>query len=445
MSLVSKIASKPILFYLKYAAKLQLLKHASNIIGITGSAGKSSTRNAIVAVLQNSKNLKVSYKANSESGIPLNILELSPNNYSIFDWLRLLVRIPITLVTTWPKHEVYVVEMGIDSPKSPKNMGYLLSIVKPSIGVFLNVAPVHAQNFDYLVHATNNDEREKQIKQLIANEKGRLITALPKDGVAVLNGDDALVREFATQTNARVVTFGSQNTNTVWFDQVKQTLDGTSIRFHFQNQSATLHLKSYLLPKHFASTFAAAIAIGLNFGQSLSESVEHLKNNFALPPGRSSLLPGIKGSILLDSSYNASTQPTIEALELIASLNPGHSMAILGDLREVGRLSKSQHLKVAAACLKTTQFIFLVGNDMKKYVLPYLQKHGHQVSWHETALSAAKACEQKLSVGDVVLIKGSQNTLFLETAVTHLLRHKHTAHKVLCRQSKFWDNVRNNR
>jgi UDP-N-acetylmuramyl pentapeptide synthase len=109
----------------------------------------------------------------------------------------------------------------------------------------------------------------------------------------------------------------------------------------------------------------------------------------------------------------------------------------------MGLSSEHEHVQVAKACLKTTKAVFLVGSLMKEYVLPYLRKHNHEVSWHASALEAAKACERMLIVGDLVLIKGSQNTIFLETATEYLMRHKDKAQTLLCRQTTFWQQVRN--
>ena len=108
-----RIISRILLEYFRILAKIELKKYAPDIIGITGSAGKTSCRNAVYAILKEKYQTKVSYKANSESGIPLNILGLNPRNYSIFDWLRLAFLAPIQLLIHWEPHHKYIVEMGI--------------------------------------------------------------------------------------------------------------------------------------------------------------------------------------------------------------------------------------------------------------------------------------------------------------------------------------------
>ena len=133
-----------VLYYLKFFAKLSLVFHRPKIIGITGSVGKSSCRNAVYSILRAKfKNkVKVIKKGNSETGVPLGILGLEIKDYSFLGWLKVLTRVPFGLLYL-RKTEYLVIEMGIDSPSAPKNMQYLLSIVKPDISVFLNVHPVH--------------------------------------------------------------------------------------------------------------------------------------------------------------------------------------------------------------------------------------------------------------------------------------------------------------
>src|SRR3990167_7778197 len=131
-----------VLYYLRFLAKIALFLNRPQVIGITGSAGKSSTRNAVFAVLKNNFKTKMIVKGNSESGIPLGILGLAPKDYSKIDWLRMILLAPFGLFHLLGT-KYLVVEMGIDEPDPPKNMEYLLTVVKPQIAIFINVHPVH--------------------------------------------------------------------------------------------------------------------------------------------------------------------------------------------------------------------------------------------------------------------------------------------------------------
>src|SRR3989344_4260216 len=290
-----------VLRYLRFFAKLQLRKISPDIIGVTGSVGKTTTTLAIGAILASKYKTKVCAGVNSESGIPLNILGLKLTNYSAWDWLRVMLLAPVMLVINWRRYEKYVVEMGVDEPETPKNMGYLLTIVRPRVGVFLNVAAVHTQQFGSV--------------QAIAREKGKLIAQLPGNGVAVLNQNDPLVWQWAEKIKAKVVPF----------------------------------------------TDDAAMAVGKVFG--ISKKVE-----FKSAPGRMSVIPGIKNSLIIDSSYNASRESMFKALEVLASYKDKRRVAALGDMRELGELAETEHKAVAEKAKSIADVIVTVGPLMKQYL-----------------------------------------------------------------------------
>lgn len=436
---------RALLSYLRLNAKLQLKKTNPDIIGITGTAGKTSTLYATGTVLKSKYKVKISTKANSEWGLPVNILGFKPYRFSspTIDWLQIALRAPLKLAFYWPKYQKYVAEMGVDSPYPPQNMNYLLTLLKPTTGVFLNVEPMHSQPFDHLVDEIDPHKRRQAIREVIAAEKGKLIESLPPTGTAILNSDDDLVIGFSKKTKAKVVTFGHKNPADVKVETIKQSLAGTKIGFEYQGQKADLNLRHYLLPDHYALSFAAAIAVGASHGINLKSALKNLEKNFDLPPGRSSLFKGVKGSVILDSSYNASAKPTIDSLNLLARLNAGRTYAILGDMRELGLESQTEHERVIESAAQTCTGLYLIGPEMKQYALPKLhQLNYNTVSWFETGIEAAADLKTRLRPGDMVLVKGSQNTLFLETAVEALLSNPKRDRKKLCRRGKFWNKKR---
>ena len=451
---MKSVFSSLVLAYLRILAKLQLKKNNPLIIGITGTAGKTSCRNAVAAVLKPHFQIKVSYKANSETGIPLNILGLTAKDYSWIDWLRLIVLAPVKLLINWKQFNIYVAEMAIDSPFPPKNMGYLLKIIQPQIGIFLNAKPMHSLEFDQLVSAADEQERTKQITRLIAQEKGRLIAQLPKSGLAVLNQDDINVYSAKNQTQAKVCTFGRAGNADIQIKQHQVSLSGTSFKFELAKRTGVenkqsvnqtegvLNFEHYLLPTHYAYTFAAAAAVGLAQDLSLNQCLTALQQNFELPPGRSSLIKGINDSFILDSSYNASAQPVIDALELINQIAPGRKLALLGDIRELGQESKPEHEATARTAADICQLVVLVGPLMKQHALPILQTANTRVRWFERADQAADFLKSQLQTDDLLLVKGSQNTLLLEIAVKELMAHPEKAEQLLCRRGKYWEQRR---
>lgn len=440
-----------VLYYLRFFARLQLRKKLfDHIIGITGSAGKSSTRNAIHTVLSSKFRVKTSFKANSESGIPLNILGLSMHDYSLADWLRVCLLAPWQLLTNWQRFDYYLVEMGIDSPEPPKNMGYLLSVIQPDSGVFLGANINHGFAFDHLVSEADLKKRRTQIIRAIAAEKGKLIAGLPPTGRAYLNLDDTNVAWVGEQTGAQLRSFGSQKTYDLQFLELEHQLDRGEVQstftFAYQRSKSqekfNLQIKNFLLAKHYAYSLAPAILIGLDAGLKLAEIKQSLEQNFHLPAGRASTIPGINQSTIIDSSYNASAMA--DMIELAGALpNTGRKIALLGDLRELGDLTESTHQDIAELAAKHFRHIYLVGEAMQKFALPILsQKTGLKVEHFTKAGEAGQAIAAQLQKGDLVLVKGSQNTIFLEEAVKAMMLEPSKASKLLCRQSQWWLKVK---
>ncbi|MEA2056357.1 MAG: Mur ligase family protein [Patescibacteria group bacterium] len=440
---MKKILSTFFLTYLRWLAKIQLLKNQSLVIGITGTAGKTSARNAVAAILKNEYQIKVSYKANSETGIPLNLLGLTAHDYSLKDWLRLCLLAPIKLLTNWGKYQIYVVEMAIDSPLPPKNMDYLLKIIQPDIGIFLNAKPMHSLGFDQLLDDTvQGKDRREQITQLIAQEKGKLITQLPQKGLAVLNFDDANVKKFTKQTRAEVIGFGHDQSAQVKFTKYQPSLKGTKFTFEFNQEKQAVNFDKYLLPRHYGQTFAAGIAVGVKLDISFKQCLANLKNNFKLPPGRSSLISAVKQAMILDSSYNSSAQPTLDSLELLNQVALKRKLALLGDMRELGQVAKPEHELVALKAAQTCDLVVMVGPLTKKYIVPILEKNNVEHYHCQNTYQAAKILKEKLEKDDLLLVKGSQNTLLLEIAVERLMKDKTQVEELLCRRGKYWDQKR---
>lgn len=387
---MKKQLSLAILYYLRFLAKIQLAKIKPVIIGVTGSAGKSSCVAAIETILKSKFRVKTTAGANSESGIPLSILDLKMTDYSPLDWLRVILLAPLSLIRN-TKYKILVCEMGIDELVWPKNMEYLLTIVRPKIGVFLNVLPVHTLQM-------------KSVEN-IAAEKGKLIASLPPDGTAVVNRDD--------------------------------------LRTHIKTAAKTVYFSGDFL--------SAAKVVGRVFGISLATSNQQLATSFIRPPGRWSIFPGINGSILIDSSYNASPVPMLSALGLLkkeqffkrtvllkkSPFAIRRRIAVLGDMRELGDLEKAEHQKVATVAYELTDKVITVGPLTKKY----FPQNPKLLAQFNSSYQAGEFLQTFLQPGDLVLFKGSQNTIFLETAVEMCLKNKADAAK-LCRPGRFWDKQR---
>ncbi len=439
-----------VLSYLRLFARLALTFNKPKIIGITGSVGKSSARNAIYAVLKDAYPTKVIEKGNSETGIPLGILGLSPIDYTPFDWLRLLFLSPFSIF--YLKGTKYlVVEMGIDDPYPPKNMSYLLTIVKPDIAVFLNVCPVHTMQFEKTLKDKNIVDPNKKMNFLlekIAEEKGKIVS---QSGckVAIYNRDDPNVCTQITSVNdnlkPKLLSFGQSKENDISYAGYEAELEGTRFEYHLKSDKITFQIKKYLLPKEYREIFAAAILAGVAVGLKPDKIAKALEKNFNLPKSRSSLFEGINNSIIVDSSYNASRAPVIAFLKMIYELKNKKNrpmVFIFGDMRELGEEAESEHRFVVNEIIKGVDYLYCVGPLTKKYVVDYLKQNREkskikEIKWFATAVAAGKYLQNNLPPNSLVLVKGSQNQIFLEEVIKFILKNEKDKIN-LCRQDKFW-------
>lgn len=439
------------LWYLRIAARIQLFKIKPKIIALTGSAGKTSLRNAIFSVLKDNFKCKQSIKANSETGIPLDLLDLYPRDYSWLDWLRLSLLIPWQLLFNWQKYDYYIVELGVDDPFPPKNMGYLLSFIKPDISIFLNVSLVHTMQFEKLIKQDKKfksiDDKRRFLVRAIAKEKGRIITTLGKNKIGIINADDPLVLAEARKSKAKIYYFGRKRGMRI--KGYKISSGGTSFKYQHQDRRVSLKL-SYLLPEYYSYTFGAALLSGKILGLSLKQAVDAIEKNFIIPPGRMGLFKGIKNTTIIDSSYNASEVSTLGALDLLNKAGKQkEKIFVFGDMRELGTQAKIEHQQVAKKVLKVVDRLILIGPLTKKHVLPLVSSKIRysivpdkiNTKWFKNSWLVGDWLKKNLKGGEIILIKGSQNTIFTEIVVEALLANKKDKSK-LCRRGRFWDRQR---
>lgn len=430
-----------VLAYLRFWAKLQLSKNPrAVIIGVTGSAGKTSTRLAIVQILKNRGVVKHSVHANSESGIPLNILGLSLKTYSVLDWLRIMIQAPLRYFFWKEKYDYYVVEMGIDSPLPPKNMAYLLTIVRPDIAVVLGASHVHTETFDPLVKDTDPKRRASKLVDLIASYKMLLARSVSPDGASIINADNSAIAPYIKEVKSRLLTFGNNKSSSLRI--VKSTLSrrGFSATYEYQKVTGTLILPDIFGPE-YASTFAAAIGVALALGIPLKQAIANL-STYRAPAGRLRIFSGIKGTHIIDSSYNASPETVNSALTTLDAVAPRSShLVILGDMRELGSLAKSSHQKLAKKLALRNDIYVLYGEMMSKYVAPSLMRE-KKVVYNPQSMQELIAVVKKLLKPNMwILVKGSQNKILLERAVESILENKDDINH-LARRGSYWDKIR---
>jgi UDP-N-acetylmuramoyl-tripeptide--D-alanyl-D-alanine ligase len=430
---MKQLFGRIILEYLRFFAKIKLRRINPKIIGVTGSVGKTSAIHGLHTVISKKYKTKTTWKGNSESGIPLEILNIKLKDFSFMSWIRACVVAPMKAFDD-ESYEVLIVEMGVDAPTEPKNMEYLLKIISPDIGIILNVSAVHTAAFHGNVDA-------------IAKEKGLLVTRLNESKTAIVNGDEHVLQEIQKDIQAEKLLFGRGKNAALRFTGYALNKFSTRFTFEAEGKLYTLKFNDRIFFEEYGYIFAAILLGAWKLDIPFAEAIQILEKEYRLPAGRLSVLKGEKQSTILDSSYNASPAAVAAVLNLVKNIHvSGKKILVLGDMRELGVLEEEKHKEIGVFATQSGEYIILVGPSMKRYALPAIFATGFPKD-HVFSFDAAKDVGQFiikhiLKRNDFLVVKGSQNTIFLETVVYDLMKEKNKAHELLCRQSQYWQQVR---
>ncbi|MFA6215928.1 MAG: UDP-N-acetylmuramoyl-tripeptide--D-alanyl-D-alanine ligase [Patescibacteria group bacterium] len=434
---MKKIAKKLLKKWLRFLAAAILDKYQPQVIAITGSVGKTSTKEAIYTVLAGAYNVRRSLKNyNNEIGTPLTIIGAEPGGRSLLKWFLVFWQAGRLLVFKDKNYpNILILEMGADHPGDIK---YLTGFVPIKVGVVTAVAPVHLEFFDTLPD--------------VAKEKGLLVKALPKTGYAVLNGDDRLVYAMKEITNAKVMTFGFAPQADVLATGVAvshevdykdiSTIQGISFKLNYQGKVMPVLLPR-VLGEHLVYTALAAIAVGLIYELNLHTIIESLKN-FEPPKGRMHLISGIKETLIIDDTYNSSPLAAKKALYQLGQLNldkHNKKYAVLGDMLELGKITEQAHQEIGAAVKQyKIDYLITVGERSRDMVRGAIKAGMPKDKCFnfQTSLAAGKFLQNRIASGDLILVKGSQG-MRMEKAVKELMAEPQKAAELLVRQGKEWE------
>ncbi|MDH5508480.1 MAG: UDP-N-acetylmuramoyl-tripeptide--D-alanyl-D-alanine ligase, partial [Anaerolineae bacterium] len=347
------------------------------ITGITGSVGKSTTKEVAAEVLSRRySTLKNTGNLNNEIGLPLTILGLRRD------------------------HQRAVLEMGFYVPGEIK---FLCDIALPHVGMLTNIGTVHAER--------TGSQAE------IARGKAELVEALPPEGVAILNYDDPLVRPMAQQTQAKVLFYGLTAEADLWADEVQgMGLDGIRFRLHYAKE--TFHLRVPMIGRHSVHTALRAAALGLVEGLSWQEIFEGLR--FSQTQLRLVSVFAPNGALLLDDTYNASPQSTLAAINLLDELE-GRKIAVLGDMLELGPYERQGHEMVGIRAAAVADELVTVGERARM-----ISAAARNAGLPDTAITelqdtqaAIDFLRDRLQKDDIMLVKGSRG-MHMDTIVPSL-------------------------
>jgi UDP-N-acetylmuramoyl-tripeptide--D-alanyl-D-alanine ligase len=283
----------------------------------------------------------------------------------------------------------------------------------------------------------------------IAEEKETLVRALAAHGCAVLNADDPRVISMRAVIKAKIITFGFSATADVRATSVEFLRDPMTLAVQGLRVMAVSgpHQISFdllgVLGKGHVRAALSALAVARALGLPLAVAAAALAT-YAPPPSRLRLIPGIKNTVLIDDSYNASPAAMFDALEVLKEypVPTGRKrIALLGDMRELGDFTDKAHEEVGERVAKDNVDLFVAVGEAMHGALEAAKRAGMSEDhcFHLTdAVSAGRFLQERIRPGDVILIKGSQNTIRLERAVKELMAEPERAAELICRQGKEW-------
>ncbi len=347
------------------------------VVGITGSVAKTSTKEAVAAVLGTQRRVLANRgNENNEVGLPLTLLRLTP------------------------AVQVAVLEMGM---YVAGDIAQLAALAEPAIGVVTAVRGVHLERAGSLA--------------TIELEKGRLVEALPTNGTAVLNADDPRVLALRARTAATVVTYGFDAAADVRAEAVTSR-GAAGMAYRLATRDVDMIIETPVLGRHNVHNALAAAAVGLAAGLPVEAIIVGLARPWGAPH-RTTLIDAGPWRIL-DDTYNAGPDSMAAALALLAEL-PGRHVAVLGEMLELGEAGPAAHRAVGAAAAGAADVLIAVGAGGAEIAAGARAAGmaGAALDHVPDAVAAAARALERLQAGDTILVKGSRGVA-LETVVEAL-------------------------
>jgi UDP-N-acetylmuramoyl-tripeptide--D-alanyl-D-alanine ligase len=403
-------------------------KYRPQVVMITGSVGKTSTKDAVACALTDHFYLRASEKSyNTEFGVPLTIFGAKNPWTNLFRWISVLEEALITLL--FPNHypKLLVLEVGADRPG---DLARILRIATPDAVVVTRLpeVPVHVE-----AYAT---------PQAVRDEEFAPAYALTAGAPLVIPSDDAYAKDMASRLFASVTTFGFSEESdvrivdeTIWEEEgrilgMKATLISENVRYELSVRRA-LGRPQLLAP-------AAAFALSRSLKLPVAVTLNSL-TSYTPPPGRGRLLAGKHDSLLIDDSYNASPDAVLQSLATLALLKgKRRRIAVLGDMLELGRYSAHEHAHIGEEVRMSADLLVTVGIRARA-----IGEAAKACGMEETTVSSFTCAEDAgeylsnlIEKGDAVLVKGSQSVR-MERIMKVLLKNPEDA-AMLVRQEPEW-------
>jgi len=416
---------------LEWEAKLVLRKYKPKIIAVTGNVGKTSVKEAIYTVLKSKYKVRKSEKSyNSEFGVPLTIINRPTAWNSVSGWLSNIFEGLALIIFPNRYPDWLILEVGADRPG---DIAKTAKWLKPDVAIITRLpdVPVHVEFFP-------------SVEELVA-EKMSLAKAVSPDGLVILNGDDQRIMALKDSIKAPVVTYGFNEgvevrafAESSLYDEDKEILAGLAYKIAYAGETYEAKIKG-ALGKHHVYTTLAAFTVAVKQGLKPAEAVEALAS-YVTPPGRMRIIPGLKGSTIIDDSYNASPAAMEAGLETVAEAdNTKRKFAVLGDMLELGEHTIEAHKTLGRFAVGKVDQLILIGLR-SKFIAEGALEAGmdrENILHFSDAREAGLYLQNEIQYADLIYVKGSQ-LIRLEKTVEEIMLHPEDKEKLLCRQDPEW-------
>jgi len=427
----------PVSRYFRFFAKIILKKWKPKTIVVMGSAGKSNAHNLFYQVIKSRFSIRKSQKANSAFGIPLDVLDIHLKSYNAVEWLLAAIKVPFKTfyLYLFPyKEKFYILELDVDRPNE---MAFLSSFIKPIVVFWVSSYATHTASFEKLVSKGKFESEPLAVAVEFAK-----IFRRSRKTLALVNGDSQFISEAMKKYDVPKYLL-KKDEGRYAFSKWEIFRKRTQFELKLGKNQILVDLP-FIAPRNFGYTLLATYLLAEKLGIE-NKAVNLALSEFKFNPGICSILEGLNGSKIIDSSYNSSYFATISLLEVLANYPGRRKIAVLGDMRELGSLSGAEHTRLAEKLLEYRfDQVVLVGPEMTKYVQPLLAKEYTDVDLHpfQNSYQAGLFLKERLvKEGDVLLLKASQNTLMFEI-IAELLLASPTDLPLLCRRDPVWETKR---
>ncbi|HEX3568401.1 MAG TPA: Mur ligase family protein [Candidatus Saccharimonadales bacterium] len=417
-ALLKRIGKSLLCTILEAQVKRLRKRQQFKLIAVAGGVGKTSTKLAIAETLADSHSVRYQKgNYNDRLTVPLVLFgQRQPGLFNILAWLKIILANRKAIRQPYP-YEYVVVELGTDGPGQMAAFGYL----HPDITVITALVPEHMEFF-----GTMDAVAVEELS--ITNSSKRVL----------INTDDSPATFLADK---RFISYGSDKKADYRILKWQQRELETGELAIALPGGATLETKLAMVGKPAAKIALAAAAVAHMAGlaqRDIAKGLTHLQP-FA---GRMQILDGIRGSTIIDDTYNASPPAVEAALDVLYGVKAPQRIAVLGSMNQMGDYSFEAHREVGTYCnAEKLDLVVTVGSDAEKYLAPYARKAGCEVQSFSSPYQASEFVKRRLKKGSIILAKGSQDRIFAEESLKALLKDPKDAAK-LVRQSTYWMKIK---